>query len=67
MDGEKRQSCGLLPEPEWREREKENPSGPYCHYVQAFRPEKIENPGKILLVNAETFLCRGMLVLAGAS
>lgn len=49
------------------EREKENPSSPYCLYVRAFRPEKIENPGKILLANAETFLCRGMLVLAGAS
>lgn len=49
------------------EREKENPSSPYCHYVRAFRPEKTENPGKILLANAETFLCRGMLVLAGAS
>lgn len=67
VDGEKRQSCDLLPKPEWREREKENPSSPYCHYVRAFRPEKIENPGKILLANAETFLCRGMLVLAGAS
>lgn len=60
MDGEKRLSLN-------GKKEKENTSRTHCHYLQAFRPERIENSGRNLLVNAEMFLCRGMLVLAGAA